>query len=75
MVIVPLEGSPPPVLIQIHCKCAWSPEYDGGVARNSVEDREWGGATGRHCRFLVKVRAPVLGLAVWPLIRHLVQIE
>jgi hypothetical protein len=42
------------------------PEYDGGVALDSVEGREWGGATGRHCRFLVQ------GLAVWLLIRHLV---
>jgi hypothetical protein len=51
------------------------PEYDGGVALDSVEGREWGGAIGRHCRFLVQVRAPVLGLAVWLLIRHLVQIK
>jgi hypothetical protein len=37
------------------------PEYDGGGALSSVRGRDWGGATGRHCRFLVRVGAPILG--------------
>ena len=40
------------------------PEYDGGVAVNSVEGREWGGAAGRQAGTvdsLVQVGATSLG--------------
>ena len=74
MVIMSLEGSPPPALIWVHrvCVCAWSLKYDWGVALNSVRGRVLGAERQvGYCRFLGRVGALILGLAVWLLIRHL----